>query len=204
MEENKEAPKPAHQPPKKKVPRDVELKFEIRGIEHQAKGQVRQLEDEHKKKHYNAMFASTNEVGKHCKERDAKLAVERQRRDQTLKEAEKAKTEALRKVQSDYDKATIGAKKAFEDFRDALEVEVSAKTRPLREDFEKTEKALKELLNDQVQLVITATEEKLKPLVEELQALEAKAKEKSKTSTLPDAPPAKPAAKGKKTDAHVG
>lgn len=192
MDENKQEGKTINNPPadkhKKKVPRDVELRTELRKIEVETKAQVEQLREDYRKKLRDALFASTTEVGRISKERDTALNVARNVRDQAIKQAEKAREEALRKAQGDYDRAVNAAKKSFEETRDALEKQTTERTAPFREDHAKTEAALKHHLDEQLNLVVTTAHEKAKPLLDELDKIKAESAKNAKVSTLPDGP----------------
>lgn len=166
----------------KKVPRDVELKNQIRVAEAKLKQDVANLQADIKKKREKALLDSAIEsgrLGKTCRE---KVAEHKKLRDDVVRKAHKDYDAAVRKAQSERDKAVRTAEEVFASARDFLDKQLAEDNAPVRQRFEQTEAVLATEAKEKVDLLVTSYTELINPLKEELKALEEKAAAKTVTT----------------------
>jgi hypothetical protein len=181
---------PTAEKAKPKMRRDVELRMAISKLEHETKEFSTKLLQGAAKAAQVALRDATNQVAQVHKAKDAKLVEARKLRDEGLKSIEKAKDLAIRAAQSEYAKGCNAAKAAYEALRDEEERAVAAATAPMRELYDKTVAELKVETEAKLKEYTEKVMAELKPLEEELKALDAKAKARAKSQTSTSAEPA--------------
>lgn len=166
--------------PGKKVPRDVEIKNELRVLEYKHTTALRVLADTVSKVRREELhkMLGVHQQNHHVK--NAKVATAAQSRDMAKKAADQAHQDAMRKAQSDHQKAINLATKTFEETRDALETAVALQNKPIHEAQQAKDA---DIIKQAEATVVQAAEDyeaACKPLVEELKALDTAALEKQK------------------------
>lgn len=128
--------------PKRKLPREVELRQEIRALDAAYRDSFEKVQTEAGVKLNAKLKASLAETAQHNKSRDVQHSLLREARDKGKRAAEAVYQSALRKAQSERDRAIKHADASFEQDRDALEVETGKLTLPVRQAYDEAAKQL--------------------------------------------------------------
>lgn len=171
---------------KSKVPRDVELRGEIAGIERLMQEQLAGIHGGAQQERSQATIEVTSKVGANKREMDAGLIDPRMTRDRAKKAAERDRDAAIRKAHGDYERAIHAAEAAFDQERDRLSGIEREKNAPLEAELLTRQSAIADRLRQAAEAARQVAAEATAPLREELQVLEDAAKAKAKTIVVPD------------------
>jgi hypothetical protein len=183
----------APQPHGKKLPRDVEIKNELRVLEYKHHAALRALADKVSKVRRDELHKSLTEHQKNHAVKNAKVNAAAANRDRAVKDANLAHTVAVRKAQSDLQKAINSTTMVFEAYRDGLEIDVAATNKPIHEAQVAKDTEILQQAEATVRVAAEAYADAIKPLqielaaIEEAQAAKQKKYDAEKTATTPAA-----------------
>lgn len=165
------------------MPRDMQIKNELKVLEYRHVTALRQLADQTSKVRREELHKNLVDHQANHNIKNGKVAEARALLDKTTKDAERAHEEAVRKAKGDRQRAINEATKLYEDTRDTLERGVAEQNKPIAEAHQKRDAAIVDAAKQTVQEAAEGYEFACKPLKEELAMLELEQQEKQKRRT---------------------